>query len=671
MALKYQVAILNVWWNRGEVDTRLFSTKDDRDFYFNSMSPYWNSLNNFNIRDNITTTIVFRDDSGRTIDELLKCNYAIVRHLVSENTYTYRYYYIVHVEQDSNNQVVCTIDLDDVQNNLYDLITQNSPFFVNNWTGYNYKSNGWINYYPLEMINAKPMAQVGDRPSLYNMETNTIKVAQSNSDEVNTWLYNNVLCWDYIFNVDNNKIAVPEFELNSTWALEGINSLNYIRNDKMQHSIKLPYGSISSPVYVRGSTHSIYLKYNQDNADRYIKLTPLALQYLYETSFSIRGTSPVDPARVVVNYIGTYGIERKYSNICPLPLFLYNSTNMEIDQDGDLIITFNLLNMQGRNEVLGPDYICRAYLGTGTADGHLDKNSAGYGFVSGFYQTTCDYEAKGEHSLDIYDVPDEASMKILDKEYSKLRVRVANQSYDYNPLALLTDSSTNEIDFIYTETLKAGLSKIYLRPKGTGLYTEAEESDYTGLVCSMDLTEPLLNNQWADYFASHKNYYMQTNFNNYLNLAKGSLGLASSNSELGAITSLGGSGYNFLGSIVNQELDRDNMQQSPNSIANSNGDPYFNMAVSDIRPKLDTITCQDLTRQSVLSKFMLQGMPFNNLMLPVDVFYSHKNYDAISCTIYLAPNMSTKEFERLKAYLQNNHRYWYTDTIDFKNPYIK
>ena len=181
MALKYQVAILNVWWNRGEVDTRLFSSKDDRDFYFNSMSPYWNSLNNFNIRDNITTTIVFRDDSGRTIDELLKCNYAIVRHLVSENTYTYRYYYIVHVEQDSNNQIICTIDLDDVQNNLYDLINQNSPFYVKNWTGYNYKSNGWINYYPLEMINAKPMAQVDDRPSLYNMETNTIKVAQSNS----------------------------------------------------------------------------------------------------------------------------------------------------------------------------------------------------------------------------------------------------------------------------------------------------------------------------------------------------------------------------------------------------------------------------------------------------------------------------------------------------------
>ena len=97
MALKYQVAILNTWWNRGEVDTRLFSTKSERDTYFNNLNPYWNSLNNFNIRDNITTTIVFRDESGRTIDELLKCNYAIVRHLVSENTYTYRYFYIVAI----------------------------------------------------------------------------------------------------------------------------------------------------------------------------------------------------------------------------------------------------------------------------------------------------------------------------------------------------------------------------------------------------------------------------------------------------------------------------------------------------------------------------------------------------------------------------------------------
>jgi len=670
MALKYQVAILNVWWNRGEVDTRLFSSKSERDNYFNNKNPYWNSLNNFNIRDNITTTIVFRDNSERTIDELLKCNYAIVRHQVGEDSYTYRYFYIVAIEQDSNNQIICTLDLDDVQNNLYDLTTHTLPIYVKNWTGYNYKEHSGILYYPVNEI--KPMAQAGDSPSLYNKSTTTLQLLQSDNDEINEWLYNNILCWDYIFNVDNNKIAVPEFELNSTWALEGFNSLCYNRNGKMQNSFKQPYGSIAVPIYLKESTHKIYIKYEQGNANRYLKLTPQAMQFLYETSFNIRGTSPVDPARVVVNYMGTYGIERKYSNICPLPLFLYNSGNIEVDEDGDLIINFTLTQISGRNEVVDPSFICRAYLGTGTADGHLTKSDAGYGFISGYYQTTCDYDAIGDHDFTIDNVSIDSSMKILDKEYSKLRVRVANQYYDYNPLALIDNPTTKELNFIYTETLKAGLSKIYLRTFRRGLYTKAEESDYTGLVCSLDLTEPLLNNQWADYFAAHKNYYMQTNFNNYLSLARGSLGMASSKSEEGAILSAGSTSYGYLGNIINQALDRDNMQQAPNSLANANGDPYFNLAVSDIRPKLDTITCKDLTRDSVLSKFMLQGMPINTLMSTTEVFYSHKSYDAISCNIYVVPNyMSSKEFERLRAYLSNNHRYWYNDTMDLNNPYIK
>ena len=654
MALKYQVAILNVWWNRGEVDTRLFSTKSDRDYYFNQLNTYWNSLNNFNIRDNITTTIVFRDDSGRTIDELLKCNYAIVRHLVSENVYTYRYYYIVHVEQDSNNQIICTIDLDDIQNNLYDLISDNNPFYVKNWTGYNYKTNGWINYYPLDL--PKQMASTGDSPSLYNTHSERIKIKQYDIEALDNWLYENIDSWRYIFVVDNNLLVAPRNDVNN-FVMDTKPSICYsiIDNNTIMH----PWGAFSEPIY-RTDKH-IYIKYNVSGTDYYLKLDSIGISQFFSIQGYIQGDSTLyDNAP-----IGKYGFSAKYSILAPLNL---SNTTYEIDAQGDLILTASISATTPYNIVIGSNFLNRTLLNA-TQYANISKATAETGIINGYSQNKVNYGAIASNPITINDTGF-SSMKILDKEYTTLRVRIANQHYDYNPLALIDDTNASEIEFKYTEVIKAGITKAYLRAVGNGLYTEEQESDYTGLIASLDLTEPILNNQWADYYASHKNYYMQTGFNNTLGIVKGTIGASRSNNVSDGAVGLATTFLDYGVNIINQEMDKDNMKQAPDSLSNANGDPYFNLSVSGIAPMLDLYETKDLTRQSIESKFMLQGMPFNNLMLPSQVFYTHKNYDAISCSIYIAPNISTKEYERLKAYLSNNHRYWYTDTIDLNNPYI-
>ena len=53
MALGYKVALLGVWWKRGEVDTRFFSSKAEQKTYFDNLISAWSSLMNFNINDNI------------------------------------------------------------------------------------------------------------------------------------------------------------------------------------------------------------------------------------------------------------------------------------------------------------------------------------------------------------------------------------------------------------------------------------------------------------------------------------------------------------------------------------------------------------------------------------------------------------------------------------------
>jgi len=647
MALNYQVAILNVWWNRGEVDTRLFYSKSDRDLYFNGLNPYWNSLNNFNIRDNITTNIVFRDNSDRTIDELLKCNYAIVRHLVGENTYTYRYYYIVHVEQDSNNQILCTLDLDDVQNNLYDLINQNNPFYVKNWTGFNYKSNGWINYYSLDL--PKQMATTGDAPSLYNTHSERIKIKQYDIEALDNWLYNNISAWRYIYCVQNNNLCRPRNDVNDHVNLAlGIGVFTTIKGN----FTGLPYCAVSDPIY--SGDKKIYIKYNVSGTDYYMKLESVGIEAFFNVEADGYSNFPM----------GTYGFCQKYSVLAPFA----DNLNYEIDADGDLILTASINSLPNYNIVLSLNQVFRTSLNM-PQYANTSKATAETGIIGGIGQRKTTYDAVASNPITINDVGF-ASMKILDQEYTKLRVRVANQSYDYNPLALLTDTNASEIGFKYTEILKVGINKIYLRATGNGLYTSAEESDYTGLIASIDSTEPVLTNQWADYVASNKNYYMQTMYNNTASLVNTWVSALGGSPEQ-AITKGVMGGYNYSINTIEKNLEYGNMKLAPNGLSNANGDPYFNLEVSGIAPMLDLYETKEKTKDSIIEKFMLQGMPINNLMLPNQVFYTHKSYDAISCTLYLAPNMSTKEFERLKAYLNTNHRYWYKDTIDFDNPYIK
>lgn len=658
MALKYQVAILSVWWNRGEVDTRLFSSKNERDRYFNNRNPYWNSLNNFNIRDNITTTIVFRDNSGRTIDELLKCNYAIVRHQTGEDTYTYRYYYIVAIEQDSNNQIICTLDLDDVQNNLYDLISDTLPIYVKNWTGYNYKSNNNILYYPLDDI--KPMAQSEDSPSLYNTNSERIKIKQYDIDDLDTWLHDNVDSWRYIFVNDNNELVAPRNDVNN-FVMFATPNICYSIIDNSNNTILHPWGAFSEPIYK--TNKAIYIKYGVNDTYYYLKLSSMGINQFFNVEGYRQGAS----TQYENKPIGKYGISAKYSIIAP---FDFTNVNYEIDEDGDLIITAITSAQADYNISINSNSIYRTMLNM-TQYANTTKATAETGIVNGYAQRKVNYDASAHNPIETNNVSLDSSMKILDKEYTRLRVRIANQHYDYNPLALITFTNSSILSFKYTEVLRAGITKAYLRAVGNGLYTEEQESDYTGLIASLDLTEPILENQWAEYYANHKNYYMQTAFNNTFGIVKGTIGASVSRTTAEGAFRLLGTFLDYGANIFNQEMDKDNMKQAPDSLSNANGDPYFNLSVSGIAPMLDLYQTKDLTRNSVLSKFMLQGIPINTLMSTTEVFYSHRSYDAISCNIYVAPNMSSKEFERLRAYLSNNHRYWYNDEMDLNNPYIK
>ena len=660
MALSYKIALTNVWWNRGGQDTRLFQNINERETYFSNKGLYFNDLVNFNINDNITTTIIFRDKSGRTPEEMLKCNYAIVWNTI---TNTYRYYFILDIKQDSNNQVMVSLDLDDITTNLVPNINNIGACKVERWTGYNYQKVANIKRYqvPTAVIS---YLNDGARPIQYNLASETMTIKQYGDDYVlNNWFRDNVKGWKYLFLLDNQQVvAISEKNNDYVQFTEG-RCYNRLVSNNID---SLPYQSMAVPYYL--TDKRIYIKYNKSGVDYYLKLTTESLTQLAK----IQGYMGTQPTLYNNNPLGTYGIEEKMSNLSPLNITTYSIV------DGDLVINANYNDMIANLTMIVSGFNSMYYL-TEKANNNTTKANACNCIEAGYFQDGATYEVYANHHFQINGVPENGNAKILDKDFSTLRVRVANQHYDYNPLALGIDANTR-IDFLYTEVLKVGISKIYLRvkTKDNCLYTAEQESDYTGLIASLDLTEPMLTNQWADYLASHKNYYMQTAFNNTIGVIKGGLATASSvmnstnyyqaiaNFSMGTIKTF----MDLADKVVNQEFDKDNMVQAPDGLSNANGDPYFNMAVADIRPRLDTYQVVGSTKNAILDNWARNGVLYSRIMNFDEVINKHESYEALSVIIdKVGDNLSTKEFNRLREYMSSIHRYWHTDTFTLENPF--
>ena len=661
MALNYKVAIISTWWKKGGLDVRFFDTKSNQKTYFDNLISGWSDLLNFNFNDNITTTLTFIDSTTRNIETLLKCNYAIVK----DSNNNYRYFFISSIMADSNRKVIIDIELDDINTNLVENL--NVRAFINNWTGGNiirYLEGGTYKY-KFDFTN-KTLVPTEDAPQLFNNTSVKGFIKHSNLSNINTWLNENVEAWQWTFINANNNLISPL--VNSTW-FESINNIINIVKFSSNNSVTLPYKTLCSPIYKEGSTKKIYIKCNDSDygSTIYFKLDSIATLMFFTLEGYIQGHGTLYKN----GPIGTYGLVQKISNLGVLSANNLIASKYEIDANGDLIITCsnnvvfkNLFNFENTSFVM----FCQNWDGSNPP---ISKATAYYGIVGGYMQTNTTFELEFDNPIKLEGLTEtEAKIedtKLLDANYTKLRLRIANQEYNYNPIAYLDNTNITKITAYYTEVIQVGTSKIYLRLKNNDEYKN-NEVDYVGLIASLDLSTPLLTNQWSDYLASHKNYYMQTAFNNTIGLVKGYSGALTSKTGLQAITKGMTTTMDYFSNIKNQNWERENMQQAPDGLSNANGDPYFNLAISGIKPTLDFLTLSNKDRLCIIEKFKKLGVPYEEYKNLTQVILKHNNYDFINCSLEKNTyNISNLEYERLFRKLYNGVRLWYNDNTTLKD----
>ena len=76
----YTLSLTNVFWSENDIDTRYFSgVSDQRQYFLNLTQGIEQPLRKVPINNNINMTVVYFDETGRSITEILGTNYAVLR----------------------------------------------------------------------------------------------------------------------------------------------------------------------------------------------------------------------------------------------------------------------------------------------------------------------------------------------------------------------------------------------------------------------------------------------------------------------------------------------------------------------------------------------------------------------------------------------------------------
>ena len=456
--LKYQIALCNVWWSEDGIDTRYHnSVNEQRDYFSTITSGLFSPLVNFIANNAVETTVPYRDISGRTPGELLKCNYAVIQQLDDNDAVVDERYYFAYPVQDSGTQMIVRLSLDDIQTNYFSQKSTIAPCTIrrahlDRWGEVNegsvsFNTSPESPLYTDENMNAPKYLK-----TRLNCEFN-----ESNQPEVQSWLNEHILCWAYLF-ISTNNLTGMSGVLNLTYQL-GIHLIN---------NYNAPYAVICAPVMRSG-----------------FFMVPSN-----ETHISWQLQTLTNIAEANASYV----LDIKYSNRPPTTFDL-ESGDYSISISGDTL----QINTTHINGLFFKDF---------TPEGGL---VVPYGNVTDIDVMTPYTNPVNTGLIYKYNVNDivgairnpALNPKLLITNAREVRVTCNGEQFTFDPLKL----GTNELTVQYYEMLQPGISRYYATIEA-GLYGDTGAS-YIGLVSSSDNSIIYSIEAWQSFISQNKNFFTQ------------------------------------------------------------------------------------------------------------------------------------------------------------------
>lgn len=637
MSQNYKLTLVNVFWTENGIDTRFFKTVNEQRQYFDILTEGVQApFVNFQMGDNITTRVTYKDNSARSVEELMRCNYCVVQKFNEDKTQEIerRYFFAYPRNQDSMGQIIVDLSLDDLQTNYFRYKDTIAPCtitkaHINRWVEDNSNTvsfNGDIDSKLFERENITEVAKRLTKRTKLNF-----KVCEDES--INTWYNEHIWGWVYIY-VDDTDYKVYSQGVNPN-AMVNTSLLHqqfgYFKDGYGDCYLKSTLPILAFPLYKKQQGRLVFKKSGwsniviNNNGFDYFKNFNNGSSYIKSLKFSIR-----PPCQFPINNYELSGENLVYTGVT-------SST---------------------------PSYSRGSFTAYRTSD------SSGYGLLNVFsfensfelnYNSSVDFTFLKSNIINSNKNPIH-NPKLLNSDYLELKLtneRGSGFSYDIQKLNM------KSLVFEYTEALTPDITRSYLRVKNpTGVYISETDENLTGLVDSADLSLMVDNDQLSQMLANNKNFYLQ----NYLNIGEkalmGGIGGAIAGGGYGALIS---GGVNAGMSLINMNLTVDNMRNAPNDLKNANGNAYFNTMYCEPGLYIEEYEILENEKQIINDEMFKNGYVVNLIGKVSDYDNIRHTFNYLSANVEtISAPISIEEKERLKQKLQNV-RFWNTDTIDYEN----
>ena len=679
--VKYKIALVNVFWSESENNTRYFINKNEQDLYFDNLangklSPFVN----FNMGNGIDTTITYKEElNQRSVDEIMKCNYAIVYKYSDETTIAGRRYYFAYPRQDSGGQVIVSLTLDDIQTNFLqkqamfdrDVIINRANLNRFVWDSETNKFKFNIGsaespFYQIEDFNETPK-RLTKRTSL-NLHVDTL----SDTSAFNQFFDDNIIGWEYVYLApkDHNDIDYEAYQLrndtlDTKWVIDSSPIKSFFHESENNVFGNLTSNGnkcngavvcVCAPVYKDNSAYGRSNTINFNAGGYAINVNSYGLEkflemngyysYVYARKFSIR--PPFKPQRINANEY-TVVSEYNYMTI-----------------DGTLVETGLSSNSYKYIDSLGCHIL---YTGIIEEADQSNRHMQGCILVSEDYDGLKPYETE-EYTIDkdLEFTPSEIvngskddlkfNPKLLSEKFFEVNVTNFSQNFTYD----FQKMGNKSIKLKYNEALTPDITKGYARLSGeNGLYIDKCEENLTGLVVSNDYSLMVANDKLSEMLANNKNYFLQQ----ALNIGKSAIGGAIGGGFVG-IGELAGAIMGAGSGVANMFMNLDNMRNAPAQIKNANGNVYFASDIQPFKLAIEEYEALEYDKKAFNDYCYMFGYKYNRMGLLANFINIRSIFNYIEADlINVSVPMQNEEKRRLIEKFKYGIRFWNTDVPSF------
>lgn len=613
-----QYMLTNVKYDNTYKNVPYFTSVEERNKHLITHD-FDNNLVNFNFGNILTTSCVVNTYNNE--------NYMIVKH--GNNLY---FYFVVDCVYISATQWRLSLELDVMSQYCCGIHSNQSVAKC-------YIERGHIdrfydagnNNVAFNVNNSSPIIEKEMQFEKITKRRHEVKFRYSKDNFVNNWLHENIIGWQYMYVAVNHNYNVtgtssgyaPEAyseEYAKAYSKRGYNVGGSLFQDEFSLCCVPIYKNNQNCIYVEDGHNRILAKidsfeyFRKQNADN---------SYIYNIKYSIHPPFNFDSVTAIPRD-GKLYIHKQCKQDLGLGLFtFFDFGTFDVDCFGPVTKDGNML-YRPHNIFSNLNYASASCQSVPTQNNFIFNKSS----------------LRGNRSVDF-------EPKILvDCKTVTLRDS-SNGEYVYS--ALYVGNKT--VQPYYNESMSITNNNYYYRLGNTGIIPNADKYNWTGIVNTVDYSQQIANNSYAEFIANNKNFLLTKGINMLTSGLQGN------------VLAMASDMYNVWQGL-------DNLQNKPNSMKNTNDSVELNMLVNNgIKLYVDEDEARDVDIYRYYNYLYNNGYKINRYDYIGNYIHTRYYFNYIKAQIdYININAPDAITNKIKRIFADGVRLWnrYDDMYNYE-----